>query len=109
ASELYGGSNAGTTQPANAACNCGKPVDGATGNFYETATDLAISGRGRALAFTRSYNALEAATASAPDALGYGWADAYASSLTTDAGGNVTVHQANGSTVPFTLSSATYT
>ncbi len=106
-SELYGGSNYGATTPP-ARCSCGDPVDGATGNFSETVGDLAVPGRGRPLMFTRSYNALEAASASAPNALGYGWTDSYASTLTTDSIGNVTVHQGNGSTVPFVLAGSAY-
>lgn len=103
-SELWGDSNpaepgacACATHPAHA-----DPVQTATGNLVETATDLSVPGRGPGLAFTRTYNALDAASATGPDALGYGWTDAYAATLSVDpASGEVTVHQGDGATATF--------
>ncbi len=107
-SELWGAFNSG--EGGSKSCTSGDPVVCATGDLTETATDLKVSGRGRALDFTRSYNALDAAGASAPDALGWGWTDSYAMSLSTDATtGDVTVHQENGATVTFTPQGSGYT
>jgi len=98
----YGGRNPGLggsqcNQPAT-----GDPITCSTGNLFETVTDLAVAGPGRAVAFQRTYNAQDAATASAPGGLGWGWTDSYAMSLTTDASsGYITVHQENGAIVPF--------
>ncbi len=80
------------------ACS-GHPVNCATGNFVTQATDVAIPGRGPALALTRTYNSLNA---NALGPFGYGWSDSYAMSLATDpATGDVTITQENGSTVTF--------
>lgn len=107
-SELWGAANQGEAGPKP--CSSGEPVVCATGDFYETATDLAVPGRGMALDLSRTYNALDAATATGPDALGWGWTDSYAMSLTTNAAtGAVTVHQGDGATVTFTLSGSAYT
>jgi RHS repeat-associated protein len=107
-SELWGASNSGESGPSP--CTTGDPVVCATGNLIETVTDLAVPGRGRSLDFTRTYNAQDAASASGPDALGWGWTDSYAASLTTDATtGDVTVHQGNGATVTFTPQGSGYT
>jgi RHS repeat-associated protein len=111
-SELWG-----FTNPAEpGACSCqtqpttGDPVQSVSGNFVEAADDMSVTGRGRALDFTRTYNTLDAATASAPDALGYGWTDSYAMSLSFDSTtGNITVHQQNGATATFSPSGSSYT
>jgi RHS repeat-associated protein len=106
-SELWGAFNSGEGGPNP--CTAGDPVVCATGDLTETATDLAVPGRGRSLALTRTYNAADAATASTPDALGWGWTDSYAMSLTTDTSGDVTVHQENGATVTFSSQNGSYT
>lgn len=107
-SELWGAFNSG--EGGSKDCTSGDPVVCATGDLTETATDLKVPDRGRALDFTRTYNALDAASASSPDALGWGWTDSYAMSLKTDATtGDVTVHQENGATVTFTPQGSSYT
>lgn len=98
-SALYGLGNPAVTGPAP--CTAGDPVNCVTGNLVETATDLAVGGRGRALELVRTYNALDAASAAAPGPLGFGWTDSYAKFLSFEASGNVIVHQGNGSTAPF--------
>ena len=105
-SETYGAANPGQSQQHR--CFIGDPVNCATGNFTETASDLGIPGRGRSLLLTRTYNAQAAATEATPDALGWGWTHAYAMSISVDAGGNATVHQENGSTVTFAPSGSSY-
>jgi RHS repeat-associated protein len=78
-------------------CQCGTapasavtadPVNTATGDFYETRTDLVLPGAGPPLEFTRTYDAQEAqaqATSSAtPPPLGYGWANNFDMSVSYD-------------------------
>ena len=100
-SETYGNYN-----PSENSCSCTyvDPVDSFTGNFAYNVTDDAIPSRGIPLAFSRTYNALAAATAGS---LGYGWTDSYNWALVVDGSGNVTIQQENGSTVTFTPGSAT--
>ncbi|HST56708.1 MAG TPA: DUF6531 domain-containing protein [Solirubrobacteraceae bacterium] len=81
---------------------CGDPVDCATGNFYETQTDLAIGGRGLGLGLTRTYNSQAAARASAPGPFGYGWSSSFSDRLVVDQDEQqVTLQEANGSAVSF--------
>ncbi len=78
----------------------GDPVDCATGDLYETATDDSIPGRGVPLDLTRTYNSL---SASVDGPFGYGWSCSYCMSLSIDDGtGTATVTQEDGSTVVFT-------
>lgn len=93
--EVLGSGNAAT----NVAISCvGDPVNCATGNFSETATDASVPGRGPGLKLTRTYNSAAAAT---PTPFGYGWSDSYAMSLSQSATGTVTIAQEDGSTVTF--------
>ena len=62
-------------------CRCGDPVDTLTGGLVETATDLAVPGRGPALGWTRIYSSLTAATNSRD---GFGWTDNYGAALIVD-------------------------
>jgi RHS repeat-associated protein len=81
---------------------CGDPVSCATGNFSETQTDFAIGGRGIGLALTRTYNS-QAAAEGVKGAFGYGWTSSFSDHLVINKTSKVTtLHQANGSTVPFT-------
>jgi len=99
--ELWGDRNPGET--GTGFLGAGLPVNPDTGNLVIQATDLSIGGRGRGLLVARTYNAQDAATAGAPDALGYGWSFTYGRHLNIDAvSGTVTVAQENGSTVTFT-------
>lgn len=79
-------------------CLTQKPVNCATGEFFHTFTDLAVTGRGLPLRFTRTYNSF---LANQSGLLGYGWTDSYSASLTTDASGVITATQGNGSSVTF--------
>lgn len=97
-------------------CSCQDPVNTATGAAWESATDLAVPGRGPALSFARTYDS-QKATTNGP--LGYGWSTSYGTHLAVDpvyGSGTLTttpvldVVTANGSTLPFTLQSGgTYT
>jgi YD repeat-containing protein len=83
------------------------PVETATGNFWETFTDVAVPGRGVPLAFSRTYNSDAAST---DGALGFGWTFNYAMSLSVAPDLSwVTVHEENGAEVTFTLAGAIYT
>lgn len=95
-SEQLGGSNP-SEHPTQ--CNAGDPVDCATGDFWQTFSDVSVPGPGPALQLTRTYNSL---AASSEGPFGYGWSDSYGMSLSVGSGGQVTVTQENGSTVSFT-------
>lgn len=77
-------------------CNCKDPVNTASGNFSESFTDVAVPGRGPALALNRTYNSLLASTAGP---FGYGWSSSYDSHLSVNSDGSVTVTEADGSQV----------
>ncbi|MBV9096839.1 MAG: hypothetical protein JO079_02170 [Frankiaceae bacterium] len=97
-------------------CSCQDPVNTATGAAWESATDLAVPGRGPALSLSRTYDS-QKAVVNGP--LGYGWSTSYGTHLAVDpvyGSGTLTttpvldVVTANGSTLPFTLQSGgTYT
>src|SRR5262249_32946176 len=76
--ETLGGHNANERYCSK--CH-GRPVDSATGNMFESVTDLSIAGRGPAMAFTRTYNSF---AASHDSPLGYGWSHSYQVSLFAD-------------------------
>jgi RHS repeat-associated protein len=93
---------------ASASCNCatGEPIDPATGDFYNTTTDLTIPSAGIPLTFTRTYDAKAAqaeATGAVPAGpLGYGWTDNLGMSVAYNSGtGLATVTQTNGSQLTF--------
>lgn len=99
-SEQLGWSN--PAEPNTPNCHAGKPVNCATGNYWESYSDFHIGGLGVGLDLTRTYNAQAAVSASSPGHFGYGWSSSFGDYLTIDqSSGNVTVHQDNGSTVPF--------
>jgi RHS repeat-associated protein len=99
ASAHWGGGN-----PAEFSCSqqCyGDPVNTATGEYSESATDLAITGRGPGLQMTRTYSSA-AAAAEVSSPLGQGWAFSYGMSLSIDPeSGDATVTNANGSRTQF--------
>jgi RHS repeat-associated protein len=81
---------------------CGEPVVVATGDLVETQTDLSVGGRGVGLNLTRSYNS-QAAAEEIKGVFGYGWTSSFSDHLVVNKTSKVTtLHQANGSTVPFT-------
>ena len=107
------GANPGTEQiggggGVDVACNCstGEPVNPATGDFYDTKTDLSIPGAGIPLTFNRTYDAqaaqAQAGAAASAGPLGYGWTDNLAMSVSYNSGtGLATVVQSNGSQIAF--------
>ncbi|MFL5893725.1 MAG: RHS repeat-associated core domain-containing protein [Thermoleophilaceae bacterium] len=93
--------NGGGTALTPPFSHCGDPVVCATGDFYETYSDLRIPGRGRSIDAERSYNSSLAANAD--QGLGYGWTQTYGARATASADGTeITVRAANGSGVTFT-------
>jgi len=84
----YGGTGAATNQQAYVA----EPVNTATGDYYNSVTDLAVPGRGLNFAMTRGYNSLNASNGP----LGYRWTHTYNVYLAVDSSGNVTVTFGDG-------------
>ncbi len=96
-SSQYGGKNESASGPEPQ--KCGDPVECATGDFYESQTDLAVGGRGVGLALTRTYNS-QAGAAGLSGAFGHGWSMSFSDHLAVGEG-KALLTQANGSTVPF--------
>jgi RHS repeat-associated protein len=104
-STQYGGSN--PSAPGHLHPQCGKPVTCATGNEAVTQSDLTVGGRGVGLNLTRTYNS-QAASESTKGPFGYGWSATFGDSLSLETA-KATLHQANGSTVPFSESGGAFT
>jgi RHS repeat-associated protein len=119
ASEDYGAKNA--AEPYIPRVNCGGSVNCATGNEFDSHTDLELGGN-PGLNLTRSYNS-QLASAGTSGMFGYGWSASYGSYLTVEEGfpcivgpgrkggikadtsscsyAHAVVHQDNGSAVVF--------
>lgn len=103
----FGGGN--PSEPSKTQVSCGRPVNCATGNQYETQTDIAVPGHGAGLSVVRTYNSQLAVTQSSPGRFGYGWSSNYGASLALGEECNkakvcwktAIVHQSNGSTAAF--------
>ncbi len=80
---------------------CGDPVNCATGNFYETQTDLSVGGRGVGLNLTRTYNS-QAAAEGGTGIFGHGWSSSFTDHVTVEKE-VATVYHGNGSAVPFAM------
>ncbi len=101
------GESSGGSNPAEPNCqHCtGDPIDAATGEYTESLTDLAISGKGPGLQITRNYGSASAGT---DGPFGYGWTfnDGIHLRFGAVTGGDpmprtVTVVQENGATIQF--------
>ena len=82
------------------------PVDLATGDFTETATDLSLPGAGVPLGFTRTYDAqaaqAEVTNGSPAPPLGYGWSDNLGMSVSYNSSTQTaTVTEENGAQTTF--------
>ncbi|NYE95609.1 RHS repeat-associated protein [Psychromicrobium silvestre] len=108
------------SNPAFVNCGCvartaGDPVNTQTGYFGETLTDLSTPGFGVSLNLSRTFASALAdpngpnKTLAVNGPFGWGWTYSYGLSTTTDASGNVTVRQEDGSAVSFKLSGGSYT
>jgi len=104
--ETAGGSN--PAEMSDCISRAGDPVNTSTGEFFETATDLSVPGRGPGLDQARTYSSQRAAQ---DGLLGFGWSSPYGmKAVELSAGGSVQVLQENGSQVTFTpTGSGTYT
>jgi RHS repeat-associated protein len=90
-------------------CFNAEPVNSLTGNLSEEQTDLALNGRGPALAITRSYSSQLAVEAKSAGPWGYGWSGPYGAHLEINKeSGAITVVQENGATAAFSLTGGKY-
>ena len=80
-------------------CHSADPVDCASGDFWQTFTDVSIGGRGPGLKLTRTYNTLNGAT---PGIFGYGWSSSLDQHLTFTEDGTIMVTLDDGSQIPAT-------
>jgi RHS repeat-associated protein len=83
------------------------PVDTATGDYSESATDLSIPGAGVPLTFSRTYDAqaaqAEVGAGASAGPLGFGWSDNLGMSVSYDSSTEVaTVTEENGAQTTFT-------
>lgn len=74
------------------------PVNTYSGNYTHAMTDLALPGRGLAIAVTRTYNSVRSAI---DGPLGPGWSHPYGAALRLDPDGTVTFISEDGSAIPF--------
>ena len=75
-------------------CQTGDPVDCASGDFWQTFTDVSIPGRGPNLDLTRTYNNLQASNSGI---FGNGWSSSYDQHLTLNGDGSITLTLSDGS------------
>ncbi|HMD46094.1 MAG TPA: RHS repeat-associated core domain-containing protein [Acidimicrobiales bacterium] len=100
------GGNPGQDIWGGCGCSVAEPVNVATGDFYDTTTDLTVPStpNGVPLAFSRTYDAQEAQAqepSGTPGRLGYGWTDNLAMTLSSSSG-TATVTEPNGALHGFT-------
>ncbi|HEX3361203.1 MAG TPA: RHS repeat-associated core domain-containing protein [Solirubrobacterales bacterium] len=99
----------GAANPFFKPCFTGDPVITQTGVLTESQTDLALRGRGPALAVRRSYDSRAALEAKEAGLWGYGWSGPYGSHLIINKeSGAITAVQENGATAGFTVSGGKY-
>lgn len=108
--DMYGGGDGFVCSCAKAStvveAAVGKPINTATGDAYESTTDLTLPGPGIPLSFVRTYDAQEGqaeVTAGEPvPPLGYGWTDNLGMSLSYDTSSEIaTVTEADGAQITF--------
>jgi hypothetical protein len=86
--EVPAGTTAGGVNPADPGvtqATAGDPVNTENGDFTQSSTDVSVPTFGPSLDFTRSYDgdvAQQQTQTGSPGAMGYGWTDNWASSLT---------------------------
>lgn len=88
--ELASSLNAQSPNPAH---NVGDPVNTATGDFIENATDLTLAGPGAPFSWTRSYNSADTGSSG----LGTGWTDMFEAKLSGGLASAATVTYRAGS------------
>jgi RHS repeat-associated protein len=80
-------------------CVAGDPVNCASGDFWQTFTDITVPGRGPDLTLARTYNAVNAET---KGIFGYGWSSSLDQHLTITEDGTIVVTLDDGSQIPAT-------
>jgi RHS repeat-associated protein len=99
--DVYGGEEDPAT-PNSEVEPCGEGVGCSSGNYSQTETDFAISGRGVGLTLTRTYNSQSAASG-VHGIFGYGWTSSFSDHLVAEPSKHqITLEQANGGSVLFT-------
>ncbi len=86
---------------------CGEPVNCATGNLFDTQTDITVGGRGVGLDLTRTYNS-QAGAAGVTGSFGPGWSSSFTDHLVVETG-KAMLYQGNGSTVSFAETGGSFT
>ena len=82
-------------------CEGAESVNCATGNFSESETDFAISGRGVGLSLARTYNSQAAATG-VHGIFGYGWSSSFSDHLIAEPSSKrATLAEADGANIAF--------
>ena len=79
--------------------HAGEPVNSASGDLYETYTDVSVPGRGPGLTVSRTYNSLNTSSAGM---FGSGWSSTYDMHLVVNGDGTVTITAEDGSQVTAT-------
>lgn len=90
-------------------CQSADPVNCASGDFWESYSDISAGGKGLGLSLNRTYNSLEAA-AGIGDIFGVGWSSNVDRHLTFNADGSITYTDSDGSqatAVPTTVNGTT--
>jgi RHS repeat-associated protein len=87
-------------------CQVAQPIDVASGNMFEQATDYVTAGRNK-LAFTRYYNTRSAPTFAAT--LGVNWRSNYDRYIRIASPSAVTIERADGQQLNFTLNGSSWT
>ncbi len=94
-----------TCQSGNTPSACSQdPINTATGNYTYQHTDLTVAGRGLPFVFARTYNS----QSRVPGPMGIGWTHSYASSITPNSDGSLTVVAPDGQLFVFDSSAGAY-
>ena len=88
-------------------CNCGDPINVATGNLYEQVADYQTAGLNKLL-FSRYYNSTSASTTLATS-LGSSWRSIYDRYLRIASATSVIAERPDGQQIPFTLTGGAWT
>lgn len=107
--QTWPGEHTGANNPSESGCQCSHadPINTATGDYYETATDVTIPGVGPDFKLTRNYSSIRAVS---DGPFGYGSTSNFgmrvnvlSTDSTTSVPTKVAVVQENGSIINFTL------
>jgi RHS repeat-associated protein len=103
---LYGTAIGSANATAHGTSGIDGQVDGASGDFWDSFTDVAVPGRGPGLSLSRTYNALAPASAGL---FGYGWTSAYDQHIVLNSDGSFTIALEDGSKLTATPSGGGFT